>query len=457
MRRVAIGIATAALIATATACTADSDDGPTDAPTKHVAVDPDEVERHEATSGTPISFGIDVPEGAVQVGPLIRQRRADVQEVIDDVDGREDAFANDGDPADPADPETRDPDEPALPDFTTAMLRVDGDPNEVVPAMLGELSDSLEGSEIDAEHWRDYCVVDDAQIMGCRLADRGTTDDDVHVAVELTVYPGDPKAKLAAAGSLLRPVLVLTLEQLGPRAESGQRDRADAQARDAQNALDARKAEEAAIAKERDKRKADNKSAAKPDKAGVRDASSDGDQPETDDPTSDGDEPDSDGSGDPEADKPDEPKWPTMKRERPAEAGDWILTPKWKIRPNTEVILSSATPKVAMLAVKDGADTEAIARRYVRAFADVATTPKIDEVEDRNERSITYTPRNDGSGPAIAVTAVATGRGNYIELLYSDDADSPPGPNLRQKAQQGEKDDNDKSDDTEKDDKSEGS
>ncbi|UYM03737.1 hypothetical protein [Solicola gregarius] len=117
-----------------------------------------------------------------------------------------------------------------------------------------------------------------------------------------------------------------------------------------------------------------------------------------------------------------------MKRERPAMPGDWILTPEWKIRPNTEVILSSATPKVAMLAVKDGADTERIARAYVRAFADEATTPKIDEVEDRNERSITYTPRNDGSGPAVAVTAVATGRGNYIELLFSDGSNSPPGP-----------------------------
>ncbi|UYM03738.1 hypothetical protein [Solicola gregarius] len=219
MRRVVTGIATCALLTVATACTSGSDTDASDTPTKHVAVEPDEVVRHEAASGTPISFGIEVPDGAVQVGPLIRQRRVDVESVIDAADGRANAFTDEHD--DETNPETRDPEEPTPPDFTTAMLRVDDDPSEVVHATISELADALEGSEIDADHWRDYCAVDNGVYVGCRLAARGTTDDDEHVAVELTVYPGDHGSRLAAAGSLLRPVMVLTLEQVAKPADHG--------------------------------------------------------------------------------------------------------------------------------------------------------------------------------------------------------------------------------------------
>lgn len=414
MKRVAGGLVMCALLAGGIACTSEdpSADPP---PSKHVAVDPDDVVKHEAASGAPISYGIDVPDGAVQVGPLVRQRRAEVAEVIGDIPRRAEAFENDG-PKDRSEPETRDPEEPTPPDFTTAMLRIDDDPSEVVQAMLAELSDSLAGSNIDAEHWRKYCTVADGTYTGCRLHTRGKTDDDEHVAVEFTVDPGNSATKTAPAGSLLRPVMVLTLERIEPP-EGKAHDPVNAQAREEQAAIDAREAEERAKAAATKKRAKNGKQ---------RGGSGNGraDQADNPNPGQDADETSgekNDPEGSDDADKSgSEPTWPTMKREWPAKAGDWILTPKWKVGPKTEVILSSSTPQVAMLAVKDGADTDRIARRFVRVFADEATTPKLDEVEDRNELSVTYTPRNDGSGPSVAVTTVATGRGNYIELLFSN-------------------------------------
>ena len=411
MNRVAGGIIACALLAGAIACTSDdpSADPP---PTKNVAVDPDDVERHEAAPGTPLAFGIEVPDGATQVGPLVRQRRTEVADVIGGPSSRADAFGNDQN--DDANPRTRDPEEPTPPDFTTAMLRVDGDPSEVVESTLSELSDALAGSEIDAENWQKYCTISDGVYTGCRLHARGTTDDDERVSVELTIDPGDPSSKTAPAGSLLRPVMVLTLEHVVAPDEKGDEkdtDPADAQAREAQAAIDAREAEEAAKAAAAAEKRSKN---AKNGRNTQTDDTSGDKSPEADETSSE----ETEGQDADKADK--EPTWPTMKREWPVEPGKWILTPQWKVRPNTEVILSSSTPEVAMLAVKSGGDADAIARRYIRAFSDEATTPKLDEVEDLNERNVTYTPRNDGSGPSVAVTTVATGRGNYIELLFSD-------------------------------------
>ncbi|MDN5855626.1 MAG: hypothetical protein L0K86_22860 [Actinomycetia bacterium] len=418
MKRVTGGLVMCALLAGAIACTSE-DPTPDPPPSKSIAVDPDDIVKHEAAAGAPISFGIDVPDGAVQVGPLVRQRRAEVADVIGGIPRRAEAFENDG-PDDKSGPETRDPEEPTPPDFTTAMLRIDGDPSEVVQAMLAELADSLAGSDIDAEHWRRYCTVADGVYTGCRLHTRGKTDDDEHVAVEFTVDPGNAATKTAPAGSLLRPVMVLTLERIEPPEEDGDQpalDPVDAQASEAQAAIDAREAEERAKAAAAEKKAEKGKKNADSGKGRADDAS-DADPDQNAEETSD-EEADSDDAED--SDKGGtEPKWPTMKREWPATTGDWILSPKCKVGPKTEVILSSSMPQVAMIAVKPGGDADQIARRFVRAFADEATTPKLDEVEDRNELSVTYTPRNDGSGPSVAVTTVATGRGNYIELLFSD-------------------------------------
>lgn len=393
MKRVVGGVVTTTVLALGlTACTSDSEPEEPSTPTKQVAVDPEEVVRHEATAGTPISFGIEVPDGAVQVGPLIRQRRIEVNEVIEEPEGRADAFGNGDETDDDVVPEARNPKEPLPPDFTTALLRVDDDPSEVVKNTVSELADALPDRDIDPDKWADHCAVVNGMYTGCELEVSGKTEEDERISVELTVDPGDPKTKVAPAGSLLRPVITLTIEVQRPADDDGgnygddNRDDNEEKPKNAENTSNVR---------------ADDGSGDEPDNKG-----NNGD------------------NGDTESENAPEPEWPSMKRERPAKPGDWILTPKWKVRPNTEVILSGTAPKVAMLAVKDGADADAIARRYVNRFADVATTPKIDEVEDRNERSLTFTPRNDGSGPSVAVTAVATGRGNYIELLFADDSGS---------------------------------
>ncbi|MGH3359744.1 MAG: hypothetical protein ACRDO7_13160 [Nocardioidaceae bacterium] len=422
MVRVVGGVVTSALLVLGlVSCTSASDPDTTIDASENVAVEPDEVVRHEAASGTPISFGIDVPDGAVQVGPLIRQRRLEVEEVIEDPGGRADAFGNEETDGEEPDPATHDPEEPAPPDFTTALLRVDDDPSEVLQNTLEEIEDALPDSEIDPEKWADHCTVENGVYTGCEAEFSGKTEDDQHIAVEMTVYPGRPKSKVAPAGSLLRPVMALTIEQQapptadeegdgespgedGPSTEPGKNDRpGDTTTR---NESDSPRTDKRRPGRADDPRRdRDGRDRDPRDK----NPSADGGPPGREEQDSDQDSPDG------------PPTWPTMNKERPAQPGDWILTPRWKVHRNTEVILSTRSPKIALLAVKDGADADAIARRYVRAFADEATTPKIDEVEDRNERSITYTPRNDGTGPSVAVTAVATGRGNYIELLFSPD------------------------------------
>lgn len=420
MSRVIVGTAVAALLVLTVSCTSESSPDLPDKSSGPVAVDPDEVQRHQTTAGTPISFGIDVPDGAVQVGPLIRQRRMEVANVIKTPSDRADAFDNDADrDANDTEPQTHDPVEPTPPDFTTALLRIDGTPSDVLESTLEEISDALPDSGLDPEKWADYCAVVDGYYTGCRVEVTGHTEDDEHIGVELTVDPGNEKSKVAPAGSLLRPVMTLTLEldstddETGDEPSDGESSdgpstdarpdgpSADAPKTDSPGDGRTDRASEAA-----DRHRVGPRQDHRPGKRADDDGSTDGDRAPGDEPTETSDVP---------------PKWPTPARERRAKPGDWILTPEWKIRRTTEVILSCGTPQVAMLAVRDGADADAIARSYVRAFADEATTPKIDEVEDRNERSTTYTPRNDGSGPDVAVTAVATGRGNYIELLFDDD------------------------------------
>lgn len=437
VRLVGGAVTSALLVAGLVACSPGSAPDPAVDASKNVAVDPEEVIRHEAAPGTPISYGIEVPDGASQVGPLIRQRRVEVQQVIDDDSGR--AEPEDTQTDEELDPETHDPAEPAPADYTTALLRVDDDPDEVMYNMLDEIQDALPDSGIDPDKWAEYCTVTNGFYTGCELEVSGKTEENEHISIELTVDPGQPKTKIAPAGSLLRPVMALTIELHPPPSEDDEDEDGD----------DGGPTDEPSPGHEpRDDR---DKPGDKGDD-GTRDrrpGPANGPRGETnrvapvDDPTGDRRDdkrrprddakrpPEGDGDGEsrPEDDETPEdkdsgnvePRWPNMERERPAEPGNWILTPAWELRRNTEVILSTSTPKMAMLAVNNGADADAIARRYIRAFADEATTPKIDEVEDRNERSITYTPRNDGTGPSVAVTAVATGRGNYIELLFEAD------------------------------------
>lgn len=422
MLRVVGGAVTSVLlVAGLVSCSSDSEPGPTVDASEKVAVERDEVIRHEAAPGTPMSYGLEVPDGAVQVGPLIRQRRLEVEQVIDDPGGgRAEAFENERDDDDPA-PETHDPEEPAPADFTTALLRIDGDPAEVMQNMLADIQDAVPDSGVDPEKWSDHCTVSNGVYTGCQLEVSGTTEEDEQISVEVTVDPGNPKTKTAHPGSLLRPVMAVTIELHPPPKDGGDGDDDDGDQSDGPS-RDRKGGDERGHRGDRNDNRGHNRTehdgrntaretttASPVDK---RDKRNDKQKPpKNDEPKGPEDKKSPEG----------EPKWPTMERERPAKPGDWILTPAWELRRNTEVILSTSSPSVAMLAIRNGADADAIARRYVRAFADEATTPKMDEVEDPNERSITYTPRNDGTGPSVAVTVVATGRGNYIELLFEAD------------------------------------
>lgn len=417
MLRVVGGAVTSVLlVAGLVSCSSDAEPGPTVDASKNVAVERDEVYRHEAAPGTPMSYGLEVPDGAVQVGPLIRQRRLEVEQVIDDPGrGRADAFEN-GRDGDDVGPQSHDPEEPAPADFTTALLRIDGEPAEVMQNMLSDIQDAVPDSGLDPEKWSDHCTVSNGVYTGCRLEVHGTTEEDEQISVEMTVDPGRAKSKTAHPGSLLRPVMAVTIELHTPPKDGEGGDKSDGPSRDGKGG------DERGRHKRGDQRNGGDRGRKRNGTNAGRDRNASAQVDHHKDkrdgrPKKDDEQKDPEDKKSPEG----EPTWPTMERERPAKPGDWILTPAWKLRRNTEVILSTSSPSVAMLAVKNGADADAIARRYVRAFADEATTPKMDEVEDPNERSITYTPRNDGSGPSVAVTVVATGRGNYIELLFEDD------------------------------------
>lgn len=240
MRRLTAAIAATAAILTLSACTTDGGVPRTDRTTV-----PPEIDSHESGPASPIAYGLSVPAGATQLGPLVRYRserlidaykpELDAVRAEQALEETEEAEEQGTDAtATPTPTPTidnrpegdmfEDLDDPPKPDTFVSLMRVDGNPTLVVRRLLAELSVLLPESEIVTDDLSAYCTARHRRVTGCALDVTGTTPGGRDLHVQLTVDPGDVSTRTGNFASLERPVMRLDVAYVGdPR--QGQEDR----------------------------------------------------------------------------------------------------------------------------------------------------------------------------------------------------------------------------------------
>lgn len=370
MRRIATLLALLGLLVLGACETRSQDDQPGRSDPSAASIDDEAVVEHESGPQSPISYGLEVPTGATQLGPLVRYRSAALIEAYQpELDAAEAARAQ-GDedalpdgveptPTDSPTPATRPSDDTfALledaprPDVTVSLLRVDGDPTQVLRRLIAQVDAVLPDADLVDDDLSPYCEAEDERITGCTVEAEGDTADDRPIRITITADPGDVTTRTAYPGTDRKPVMTVKVEYVGdPR--SGQ--------------LEPR-AESAEVPR-------DVKGS---DRSGLI--------------------------------------WPSMDVEAPLT--EPLLDGRWTVPSTGTLLLSGDRPRFAALVADRVREADAIAED----FASSVGTPTKDVVEDLNEISTTYTARGEDGGVARA-TFVLSARGSYAMLFYTPPAD----------------------------------
>lgn len=241
MRRLTAAIAATVALATLTGCTADST-----IPSEDRTTTPPEIDSHESGPASPIAYGLIVPAGAAQLGPLVRYRsealvdaykpeleavRAEQAAEEEEELGPEPTPTPSTTPTPSLRPEGdvfEDLEDPPRPDTFVSLMRIDGNPTQVVRRLLAELSALLPDSEIVTDDLAAYCKAKERRVTGCDLDVRGTTPEGRELHVNMTVDPGDVATRTGYFASLERPVMTLRVAYVGdPREGQAERDSED--------------------------------------------------------------------------------------------------------------------------------------------------------------------------------------------------------------------------------------
>lgn len=328
---------------------------------------PASVSEHESGPQSPIAYGLEVPRGATQLGPLVRYRSqqliqaykpdleaAEAQKEAEEEKKREEA-GEDATPSPSATTPTPDSrpsedtfdllEDPPRPDVTVSVMRIDGSPTQIVRRMAAQINAVLPDADLATGDISEYCTSRDQRVTGCSLAARGMTEDERDVRITVRVDPGDIDTRTAAPSDNRRPVMTLKAEYLGdPR--QGQLT-----------------------------------------------------QPES-----------VDVPRDVEGDDTSNLIWPRMDVDASPEA--WRIAGQ-KIPADGTILLSGRTPSFAAVAAPKVRDADDIAREFAESFG----KPTKDVVEDLNEISTTYTAKGK-KGTATAIY-VLSARGNYAMLFFT--------------------------------------
>lgn len=235
-----------------------SSPAPSQTPTA-IATDEDApVDSHESGPESPIAFGLSVPRGAVQLGPLVQVRsqqlldtyRPELEALLAE-EAAEEAAEQEAEQAEngetevtPSPTPTPTPtdirpeqdtfaqlDEPPRPDTVTSVMRIDEHPGEVVRSMFAQIAALLPEEKIVTDDLSAYCTAENQRITHCALDVTGTTAGEREVQVRLDVDPGDLAARTANAYSQEKPVMELTVAYVGEPRE-GQENREPEQLED---------------------------------------------------------------------------------------------------------------------------------------------------------------------------------------------------------------------------------
>jgi len=364
-------LAGVALIALAACQGGSSSEGPDPRPSSTATKAPD-LSEHESGPESPIAYGMFVPAGATQLGPLFRYRSsrliaayrpelqaAEAQRAAEQADKvAEDEANGTPSPTPTPTPTTRpSPDsfkiieDPPRPDTTVSLMRVDGDPSDVVHRMLAQIDAAIPDANLVLDDLTPYCASTDRRITSCNVVARGITEGNREIRVTVNVDAGDLATRTAPPATLTRPVMQVTAEYVGdPRAGQLGRDT---------GSLD--------------------------------------DIPEVR-----------------EGDEKSGLIWPKMDLDA---ATSTPLVNGWVAPTSATLLLSGFTPQFAAMTTERAVAADQIAEQFVLANSPRGTLIK-DVVEDLNSVSTMYAYRTKDGSTARAVY-ILSARGNYTALFYT--------------------------------------
>ena len=369
-RRAVVAMAASLLLAVTAGCDQSAGGQSPDPSRTSDLPSPADLSEHESGPESPIAYGLQVPRGAAQVGPLVRYRskklikayepELDAAQAKRDAEQqrrRTEAEAN-GTPLPPPTPTpTTEPsddtfdllDTPPKPDTTISVMRIDGPPTQVVRRMVAQIDAVLPEAEIKSSDITTYCDAENRRITGCHVDARGTTTNDRKLRIRLDVDPGDLKTRTAPPATNENPVMVLKVAYVGdPR--DGQENR----------------------------------------------------------------------QGDGNIDVPRDVKtkdtsgliWPKMDEDA---AATTPLLNDWTAPLGSTLLLSGYDPDFAATATTKALDADHIASTFAESVVD---EPAKDVVEDLNEITTTYIARGKNGEVALA-SYVLSARGYYAMLFYT--------------------------------------
>ena len=372
MRKIGVAaIAALALVGGLSACTSTQDlTKPTSTAITTTAPD---VSIQESGPESPIAYGLQVPKGATQLGPLVRFRSAPLiaaylpeldvavaQKAAEDNAAAAQALKDGKTISTPAPTPVNRPnvdtfkllDTAPRPDTTVSVMRVDGNPSDVTIRMISQIAAVLPNSGINTDDLSEYCTTANGRYTGCTLNVRGLTGGDRDIQISLTVDPGNVALGTTAPAANTRPVMTLSVAYVGePR--NGQLGR------------------------------------------------------------------DTDGVGNLPSDSLTAPAnllftWPRMDLDAGPNQG--LLDGKWLVPEGATILLSGFKPAFVALSTGKGRQADLISEEYARSVGDKGVFSE-DVVEDLNEVSTTYTATRKDGRRAFG-TYVLSARGNYAMLFY---------------------------------------
>lgn len=227
---------TCALLVLLTGCEADSANPPTTPVSSTKTTQPADVSGHEAGPDSPITYGFKVPKGATQLGPLARfrsakliaaykpeldaalaQREAEEKDKAAQAEREGTPLPTKVPPIDtpPSDDTFKSIEDPPKPDTTISLMRIDGNPSDVVRRMLAQISAALPQAQVRTDDLSKYCTAVDRRITGCSLTARGLTADERDIRVTMTVDPGNVATRTSPPAAQTSPVMTLKIEYVG--------------------------------------------------------------------------------------------------------------------------------------------------------------------------------------------------------------------------------------------------
>lgn len=328
---------------------------------------PISVAEHESGPQTPIAYGLEVPEGATQLGPLVRLRSERLleayqpaldaalaqQEAAEAAQRAEAEESGEPVPTPAPTPETQPGRDtfapigtPPRPDTTIAVMRIDEDPTRALRLMIGQMNAAVPDADLVTDDIGAYCDAQDGRVTSCRVEARGLTPDGRDIRLVVTADPGDAETRSGRAASRQSPVMTVTAEYVGdPRSGQVERETSTVEV---------------------------PRSVEGEDRSGL--------------------------------------VWPRMDLDAPSPEG---LPFDWETPPQTTVLLSGVDPTF----VATAADRVRRADQLAEQFASEIGEPEVDVVEDLNEITTAYRSV-DADGNIALAAYVLSARGNYALMFY---------------------------------------